>query len=198
MGDLVWHLTEVHHFFLSVIRGADPDQGTYVKPDRPADSELVEAFRRGAAELADTLYRLDPATPAWSWSPQKDVAFIQRRMAQETAVHAWDGLAASGLDGPIERELAVDGIDEYLRFFHSQEAPETTVHLHTTDGPGEWLVSPGPDGMVVTREHAKGAVAVRATASDLLLLLWRRRDLGVAEVLGEQGAMEGFLRAARL
>ncbi len=49
-----------------------------------------------------------------------------------------------------------------------------TIHLHCTDGEGEWLITRAGDDVVVTREHAKGDVAARGTASDLLLFLWGR------------------------
>jgi hypothetical protein len=120
-------------------------------------------------------------------------------MAQETAEHAWDALAAVGKEEPIERELAVDGIDEYLEFFLPAEPPKDlgSIHLHTTDGPGEWLIKPGAAGWTITRQHAKGAAAVRATASDLLLL-WRHRGTEVAQVFGEGGTFSRFLASADL
>jgi hypothetical protein len=96
--------------------------------------------------------------------------------------------------------LAVDGIDEYLEFFLPAEPMKDlgSIHLHTTDGPGEWLIKPGADGWTITREHAKGAVAVRATASDLLLLMWRRRSTEVAHVFGDKETLNRFLASADL
>ena len=31
-----------------------------------------------------------------------------------------------------------------------------TIHVHATDTPGEWLIRVGPEGVTVTKEHAKG------------------------------------------
>ena len=45
-----------------------------------------------------------------------------------------------------------------------------------------------PDGLVVTREHAKGDVAARGTASDLLLLVWGRITPDAVDVFGDAGA----------
>ncbi len=42
-----------------------------------------------------------------------------------------------------------------------------------------------PDGLVVTREHAKGDVAARGTASDLLLFLYGRADADRLDVFGD-------------
>lgn len=198
VGDLVWHIGEVHNFWLQMASGEEP--AARVDPERPDDADLVPWFAEGVEKLASHLAGLDPATPAWTWSSQRDAGFIQRRMAQETAVHAWDALAAAGRDEPIERALAVDGIDELLTFFLAEEPPAGLgeVHLHTTDGPGEWLVTAGKDGWAITREHAKGAVAVRATASDLLLLLWRRKGAEVAQVFGDEELLGHFLTSSQL
>ena len=48
----------------------------------------------------------------WTWTPDHTVGFWSRRMAHEVAVHRWDAQGAAGDPSPIERELAVDGIQE--------------------------------------------------------------------------------------
>jgi uncharacterized protein (TIGR03083 family) len=198
VADLVWHVGRVHDFWRQMASGGNPD--TRVEPERPANAELVKWFAEGVEATAEVLAGLDPKTPAWTWSEQRDVGFIQRRMAQETAVHTWDALAAAGRDEPVERALAVDGIDELLTFMLPATPPKGlgSVHLHTTDGPGEWLIVAGEDGWRITREHAKGDVAVRATASELLLLLWRRKGPEVAQVFGDEEVLSHFLAAGNL
>jgi uncharacterized protein (TIGR03083 family) len=185
--------------FLAADRlGAEPEDR--VELERPSDGELLRWYSDGFEAVAELLSALDPAKPACTWSSQRNVGFIQRRLAQETAVHAWDALAAVGKEEPIERELAVDGIAEYLEFFLPAEPPKDlgSIHLHTTDGPGEWLIEPGAAGWTITREHAKGAAAARATASDLLFMLWRRRVTEVAQVSGEEETLNRFLASADL
>ena len=86
-------------------------------------------------------------------------------MAHEVAVHRWDAQTAVGAPQPIDRELAVDGIQEAFDIMPARLAANPpsgageTIHLHCTDGEGEWLLRLTPDGVVVTREHAKGDVA---------------------------------------
>ena len=46
------------------------------------------------------------------------------------------------------------------------------------------------DGVLVTREHAKGDVAMRAPASDLLLFLYGRVDRSAAEVFGDESLLD--------
>jgi uncharacterized protein (TIGR03083 family) len=199
VAELVWHLLGVHYFWRSIAAGALQDPREVAEPDRPADAELVGAFRDGAAALMEVLAATDPATPVWTWAPQKDVAFIVRHQAQETAVHRWDAEQAAGRGFAIDAPLASDSIDEFLAFsFPSANegaALAGSVHLHCTDVPGEWLVAPAGEGneVVVTREHAKGDAALRGTASDLLLALYRRAGLDTLDVVGDRAAAEAFI-----
>ena len=103
VADLVYHLGEVHHFWGEVAgrRLASPDVDV---PERPAPEELIAWGRAQAARLHETLAAADPATAVWTWASQKDVAFIQRRMAQETAVHRWDAESAGGTARPIDAD----------------------------------------------------------------------------------------------
>jgi hypothetical protein len=66
------------------------------------------------------------------------------------------------------------------------------VHLHCTDTEGEWLIVRAGDDLVVTREHAKGDVAARGTASDLMLYLWGRVGADPLEVFGDAAALTRF------
>ena len=149
------------------------------------------------------LANIDPRTYVWTWSAQKNAAFVQRRMAHESAVHRVDAELAAGFRRPIAADLAADGVDEFLEFFFASEhdersEPGESIHLHSTDCGDEWLVTVR-DGVVTTeREHAKGDAAVRAGVSDLLLLLWRRLRPDDVEVLGDRKALERFLARTSL
>lgn len=180
VADLAYHVGRVDDFWTAMATGGDAAQ--YTRPPQPPDDEVVEWFAARAATLADTLAGADPATPAWSFWGMRDVAFVRRRIAHETAVHAWDAGAAVGSPEPLDAALAVDGVDEFFEIFTPLTPgppvePVTTVHLHATDAEGEWLVSVGGGQFEIEHGHAKGDVAVRATASDLVLLLWNRVDL---------------------
>ncbi len=163
---------------------------------------LVDLYESKAAELHDVLDSVGVDQPVWTWWPPEQTAgFWMRRMAQETAVHRWDAQRAHGDPEPIDPELARDGIDEVLdvilssRFDEAEDAREgggETYHFHRTDGPGEWLVRFEGKEATVTREHAKGDVAVRGTASDLLLFLWGRLPGESLEVLGDVSLIERY------
>jgi hypothetical protein len=121
----------------------------------------------------------------------------------ETAVHRWDAQLAGGTPEPIDPARASDGVDEFLTVILAD--PRFTrpiggsVHLHAIDTPGEWLVVDGDDGaVVVTREHAKGAVALRGPADRLLLALWGRIPLDDLEILGDRSVAERLLARTAL
>jgi uncharacterized protein (TIGR03083 family) len=148
-------------------------------PPAPTGAELPEWFAAGSDALATALEGIDP-TLTWStWRGPQPSSFFARRMAHETAVHRWDVDPT-----PMAAELAVDGVDELLEVFAPLIPGDRlggaagTIHLHATDDglgeAGEWMITLGPDGIRSEHGHAKGDVAVRGAASDLLLWSWNR------------------------
>ena len=195
IADLVWHLGEVHWFWSTIIdtRATGPEAVEKVKPARPHGYvELVGWARAEADRLVDVLAANADDLSVWTWALHESdhtVGFIRRHQVQEAAVHRWDlQNAASAADpDPIAPEAASDAIDEMLHITlpWSVRADKTlpgTVHLHCTDTEGEWFVH--PDGRVEPI-HAKGDVAMRGTASDLLLALYERVPLDDVEIIGD-------------
>ena len=151
---------------------------------------MLAWFRREVDRAVDVLATMDTEA-MWPTflGPQRGTV-PARRLAHELAIHRWDAQNAVGAPEAIDVDLAVDGVDEHLELFAPLFAASLTrsgtIHLHATDstlaeGVGEWLVTlqaePGTDGPpTITFEHghAKGDVAVRGGASDLMLLLWNR------------------------
>jgi uncharacterized protein (TIGR03083 family) len=162
-------------------------------------------FEQSAAELEAVFRGANPEERTWTWyEPDQTVRFWMRRMAHETAVHRWDAQLAHDCTEPIEAELAGDGIDEALTVYQPRWCrPESkrkgsgeSYHFHRTDGEGEWLVHFEGDGMQVSREHAKGDVAVRGPASDLLLFLWHRIPGERLDVLGDAALLDRYFELA--
>jgi len=168
--------------------------------DGPGDPEdpggLPDWLEGGAAALVETLAAADPDATCWTWTTDQHVRFWSRRMAYETAVHRWDGQGVNGEPEPFDGPLAVDGIDEHLENLPSIIGPEAasgtgeTLHLHCTDRDGEWLLRLGPDGLEVRREHAKGDVALKGTASDLFLVVLGRVSPSRVEVFGSPATLD--------
>lgn len=204
VADLVWHLGEVHHFWRTMVSERRDTWEGYEQPLRPAAAGLVAWYRTGLDELVDVLAVADPAHPNWTWAADKTAGFVIRRMAHETAMHRWDAEHAAGIATSIDPELASDGIDEFLMWFAGEPAPDApaaggSVHLHCADVAGEWTLRPaGAGGFEITREHAKGDCAIRGTASDILLALWRRIPLAALDVVGDAGVAARFVAAPSL
>ena len=203
-ADLMWHLAEVHHFWRTIVGDHRDSWEGYEQPARPADQELVAFYRDGLAVTLEVLRAADPLQPNWTWSNDHSAGFVIRRMAHETAIHAWDAQQAAGLDVALDATLASDGIDEFLTHMLGDGAADAepvggSVHLHCTDVAGEWTLRPSEaHGFEVTREHAKGDAAIRGGAGDILLALWRRRDLSTVDVVGDAAVAARFVAHASL
>jgi uncharacterized protein (TIGR03083 family) len=202
VADLVDHLTEAHLFWRVIAERRVQDRRELGDLELPTPPDPVQYFLDHAVRFADFLAAANPETPVWTWSSRKNVGFVQRRMAHETAVHRWDAQLAAGDPHPIDADLAADGVDEFFELFLNFDKPITgngeVLHIHRTDGSGEWLVRLTPAGPNVSHGHEKGDAAVRGPASDLMLLLWRRVGADDVEVFGDRALLNSFLAHAYL
>jgi uncharacterized protein (TIGR03083 family) len=204
VSDLVWHLTEVHHFWSWIVEGAHQSPEGYEQPTRPVDdAALVALYESTARHMLDVLAGADTAATVWAWTHDHTAGFVLRRMAQETAVHRIDADLAAGVHAQMDAMLASDGIDEFLEHFLADGSAAVaavggSVHLHCADVAGEWTVRPGSVGWELTREHAKGDCALRGAAVDLLMVLWRRSPLSMADVVGDAAVAERFVAVSSL
>jgi uncharacterized protein (TIGR03083 family) len=161
-------------------------------PEGPA---VVDWFEAGVVPLLDALRSLDAGATIQSFIGEQPASFWPRRQAHEAAVHRYDMQAARGDAEPIDAPLAVDGIDELLEVFVGTRrrvvtGAGETIHLHATDHEGEWFITLGPDGVTWEHGHQKGDVAVRGTASDLLLFLWNRVGPDAVDILGDASVID--------
>jgi uncharacterized protein (TIGR03083 family) len=173
--------------------------------EQPPAGEAVLGWTHDALELlVDVLGAADPDAVVATWSGEQPAAFWPRRMAIETAVHRWDAQHAAGDPAPVDAALAVDAIDEMLAVIApwrgTAELGHTgqTLHIHATDTPGEWFIRLAAEGLEVERTHAKGDVAVRGPASDLLLVLYNRLGTDTVDVFGDAGLLERWRTVVRV
>jgi len=199
MAALVRHTSQVHRHRTALVkrRSTEPpdDLG---REAGPPDDDIVDWYRAGLDQLLDAFAAAGPEAPAWTWHGENNVAFWMRRIAQETAVHRWDAQNAVGTADVIDSDLASDGIDEFLDKFIpldkiAYQGPSGRLHLHCVDVPGEWTVTL-ESGKVPSHEraHAKGDAAVRGSAHNLLLWVWRRLGSTAVEVLGDARIAHAF------
>ena len=121
----------------------------------------------------------------WTWAPGGTAGWWARRLVHETAVHRYDAANALGAPFVLDAAVAVDGVDEFLANLPGAAASFApgaaelrgegeTIHFHATDAEGEWMITLTPEGFTWGHGHGKGDVAARATAADLLLLVYGR------------------------
>jgi uncharacterized protein (TIGR03083 family) len=178
------------------------------------DPAALDAWLAPAAEAAAaTLRSAGPDAEAQLWHIRWPTAAWARRAAHDLVVHRADAAGTVGAAYPVDADLAVDAVDEFLDLLSGPAAasdgagdpgPGGTVHLHATDaGPGlaaEWLVDPDPPGFRWRHAHERATVAVRAPLADLLRVVTRRLppDSEGVEVLGDRAVLDAWLERLRL
>jgi uncharacterized protein (TIGR03083 family) len=183
LADLVWHLSEVQHFWAWVVRTRAQDPSTYVDPARHPDDELLGFLSAQNAELETALAGADPHERVWTWAPQQDVAFVLRRQLMEATVHTVDVEEVLGDVHPIPTDVGLDGLDEWLEVIVAGALPKGPPELahpvvfHAVDADAVRTLFPGTRPFPIA--------AVTGTAGDLLLAAWRRIPLEVLTVDGD-------------
>jgi uncharacterized protein (TIGR03083 family) len=199
VADVVGHVASVYrrttHVLAHQLTERPAGSDWYHAP--PEGRAVLDWFAGSLSEVLDQLRRADPVGTVWTFSAHDHTAgFWHRRLAHETTMHRVDVESAHGTPAAVPADVACDGIDEAFdvligpRLSGQFCGDDGTVHLHATDHPGEWLITLGPEGVVVERCHAKGTVALRGPASGLLLWLWGRGGVDGLEVFGERPVLD--------
>lgn len=172
-------------------------------PEVGPDAALLDWGRARADEVAEAVANRAVAEPnhaCWTLGPPRTRAFWARRMVLETVLHWWDARGAVGRPAPMDADLAADGVDEFLtvmlpRCLQRRPGRWTgeSVHLHRTDGDGEWWLRLDAGEATVEAGHKKGDVAVRGSASDLYLWCTGRGTVDTLpdlDVVGDRSVAE--------
>jgi len=219
MADLVWHIGEVWSLWSLVVeKRITTREALHAEPDfpRPADDLLIDWATAAHTGVLAALTSTPPTTEVWTWTgANRDVWWVRRRMAHETTIHRWDAERTVGDVYDIPIAVAADGIDEYLSWFapkHRTTSIGGTAHIHCTDTDrhlatgsddigavnGEWMINRlDENGIDFEHGHAKGDVAIRGRARDILLWLWGR-DGGPVELLGDETVARRLVGGADL
>lgn len=217
VADLAKHLGRIHRWVAAIVSTAsvervDPRSLPNDTPDADADADTWASWLAAGGASVVAALRSQPAdTPMWTWGDGDTAGWWARRQLHETLVHRIDAQLAAGSAWEVEPEVAVDAIDEHLanvaasHYFSPGVANlkgEGSLHLHTTDTDGEWMITLTPEGFDITREHGKGTVAARGPARDLLSAVTNRsiggdRTEGL-EVFGDADLLEWWFTNSAL
>ena len=206
VDDVVRHTAAVYlHKVEAIRRKVRPEPW----PPNLADRDTLELYDEATAKLIAELERVGPDAPSWTFWPEDPTSgFWFRRMAQETAVHRVDAELAHDVVTPIDRGLALDGIDEILRVMlggpwweegDTRYPVDATVRV-TANG-RSWTVRASATAVTVTSTDTGTDLAgtddeVAAEdfgqADDLLLWLWGRRGMDAVQVAGDEEVVRSF------
>jgi uncharacterized protein (TIGR03083 family) len=205
VDELFEHVSRVHRWATQILTTKPETRPHRDRSPLADDVDRHSYVAEGAAALRAALVATDLDEVVWTFAGPAPARWWLRRQAQETTLHALDAIEAAGQgDLPVSPELAVDGVSELLDVFvplvfdvESFAGTGETLHLHATDAPGEWLVTFEPGKVVVTGEHAKGDVAARGPALDLLRLMWGRTAGPGLTLFGNAAIIDRFHASGR-
>jgi uncharacterized protein (TIGR03083 family) len=158
----------------------------------------------------DVLTATPADSPAWTFSSlgERRAGWWRRRLAVELAIHRWDAQHAAdttALPRPVHGDVAAAGIEEFLTEFLPGLLAQPgvtglagTLHLHATDGPGEWQADLSAPAAAAAGTRPAGAdTTIAGTRSDLLLWLANRGPLASIKVAGHESTAAAWTQLRR-
>jgi uncharacterized protein (TIGR03083 family) len=197
--DLAHHIGTVQRYWSENVRAKNPaERSEGAPPALPIDNDLLAWLGWCSYSLLSALRDVGPDSPCWAWwsDPTPHTAgAVARHQAQEAAVHRWDAERSVGSPAPLPPELATDGVPEFIEVMVGPEvaALPGEVTLHDVDTRGSWkLGTYAPPAEAASARNAE----LHATASDLVLMLYRRLAVPDADVDGDPMLVASLLSLA--
>lgn len=135
-SELLWHLTEVHEFWSTILRTRAVTDEDAERIERQALSrpgtleEILQRREQATAALVEQLEARDDAEEAWSWLPSdRTVGFTRRMQLHEATMHRVDAQLTTG--GLVLAPLARIGDDGII---HAVEVMWEAGHHRVPDG----------------------------------------------------------------
>jgi uncharacterized protein (TIGR03083 family) len=198
LRDLVLHLGEVQRFWAGNVKHARVDEPWPEEAlPSPPDADLAAWMRAGTDALLTALDQTGDDGPCWTWWGEPATAgAVGRHQVQEAAVHRWDAESALGAPQPLDTDVAGDGVAEFLSVMAGLDAAvePDTILLVATDTDGRWTIGPG-SGAAGPPADGQPKATVRASVSDLVLLLFGRIPASAVEIEGDQSLVALLLEA---
>ncbi len=188
--DLAHHIGEVQWSWGANVLARDAGQRSGGElTSMPADADLLAWLGWCTYTLLGALREAGPDAPCWAWWPSPRTAgAVCRHQAQEVAVHRWDAEGVAGASRSLPAVLAADGVPEFVEIMIGPAATGLpgTVTLTATDTGQSWQIGAG----------TARVSELRATASDLVLMLYRRLPVPDSAVVGDPVLVAALLSLA--
>ncbi|MDQ0945035.1 maleylpyruvate isomerase family mycothiol-dependent enzyme [Streptomyces sp. V1I1] len=210
-ADLVKHHGTTHRWMEHLVRtrAAERVWSRDVPLDLPENPAAYPQWLAGSAEVTlRTLRGIDPETPMWSHGADQRVRFFPRRLLFEAVIHLADAEIALGIEPRIAAGTAADGIEEFLENLPHYSwiadplaaLANGSVRLTATDTGAAWTISFGGGGFAWTKGDGSATAGVKATAGDLLLLVYGRLRADDARfgISGDRAILDAWLAATAL
>lgn len=199
VADVVGHLGRVYRSVGDIVEHRLREAPTARGSKSPVGGAVLEYFAEAHARVVALLRSTAPDTPMYTWATDGVAGFYHRRMTHETTAHRIDVQAAFGSIDPVDPDVAADGVSELydvvLPFGLARldrPLPTGSLHLHRTDGEGEWTLEIVDGALSVGRGHSRATGAVRGAASDLFVFAWNRGRSAGLEVFGDASVVDAW------
>ena len=194
--DLAHHIGEVQWYWGENVRAQNPDERSGSELTAfPEDSDLLAWLGWCTYSLTGALREVGPDAPCWAWWPEPHTAgAVGRHQAQEASVHRWDAEGVAGSAAPLHAGLAEDGVPEFIEIMVGADLASLpgAVTLTATDTGASWRVAGTPAGGGSGTRTSE----LRASASDLVLMLYRRLPVPDDAVEGDPILVAALLSLA--
>lgn len=202
-----WTLTDLLVHLSGVSRHAVESMRSAVEPPWPLTLDTGDPralLRDESAVLLAELNQRGPYEARHTWWPDDQTSgFWFRHLAHEYAVHRVDAEIAAGRQvTPVDDDLALDGVDEFLTVmlggpWWEEPGQETAAPVDARaalrTGTGAWLADVRAGAVDVVRAEGDADVVVSGPPHDLFLWLWGRAPASSLVVVGRTdlvGALE--------
>jgi uncharacterized protein (TIGR03083 family) len=205
LRDLAHHIGTEQWYWSENVRAKNPDERSGGSLTQlPPDSDLVAWLGWCTYSLLGALRDAGPESPCWAWwsDPTPHTAgAVARHQAQEVAVHRWDAEGSIGSSSPLPAALATDGVPEFIEVMVGPDvvALQGPITLSALDTGGTWQVGAGADGAGAgygAGPPPSRSAELSATASDLVLMLYRRLPVPDVDVNGDPMLVASLLSLA--
>lgn len=207
---LIAHQTMVHRWAAANIRGEDVEAVPTQTAIRESVADLGAYFREGLDALIAALRDAPDDLKAMVFLNDAPPAklFWARRQAHENTIHMVDALSAdlgrvpTAGEAAVERDVAIDGLDELLCGFFTRgkskifDGTEYDVDVIPSDADRRWTLHVAERMTVGTSSSGDAQVRISGPADAIYLALWNRGD--EVEVSSDDRLLDRWRAAQRV